>query len=78
MQHNLNKLFVFYSSIILVTYPIFGVDLKFDGSAKPKDIEYDLGLAFQKYKAGSTLLLKWSVKDAGDYVCKFTVSTEAI
>ncbi|XP_066996773.2 apolipophorins [Anabrus simplex] len=54
-----------------LTYPLLNVNMRFDGNAKPKNINYDLHIGYDTYVIASELHAKRDIKKPGDYDVAF-------
>ena len=59
-----------------LTYPLLGIDAKFDGAATRKSISYDLLAKYDNKKLESKLDAKTNQKAVGDYEVNFSVSAK--
>ena len=58
----------------LLSYPVFGVEVRLDGGMTRKHFNYDAEVKYGKYRAHSKLDAKTALKELGDYDVDFVVS----
>lgn len=54
-----------------LSYPLLGVQGKFEYEQTPKSLDYDLDIQYNEVKLGSEMDLKYNQKEVGDYQLKF-------